>query len=260
MIVITTSSNPLIPRKSFIALSSATKNNQPFFRSAPALSTAYARVRPPEACLLLALFSSLLPSHFPSTIALFWALVKRLLLILVTAREVRRNCYRFGFVLESGRGGVQWSWPVGLLRLEPGTLTASSGFVSSSMEPSLASVVVHFGDGSRSVTVSSVLEGSKRRPGFCLGHGGVPLALSSHPSAREGSLDSSTVVFGGGSSEFLLGLGGGFKRCVTCTSSALVVYKACVRWSSSGASYSGDDKGSPGIRGNKENLTFSRSR
>ncbi|KAF3594905.1 hypothetical protein DY000_02026405 [Brassica cretica] len=58
-------------------------------------------------------------------------------------------------------------------------------------------------------------------------------------------------MFGGVSSELLLGLGDGFKRCVTlCTSSALVACK--VR-----AIYSRDDTGSPGIRGNKENLTFS---
>lgn len=39
-------------------------------------------------------------------------------------------------------------------------------------------------------TVSSVLEGGKRRHGFGLGRGGVPLASSYHPSASEESLDS----------------------------------------------------------------------
>ncbi|KAF2605878.1 hypothetical protein F2Q68_00045843 [Brassica cretica] len=50
----------------------------------------------------------------------------------------------------------------------------------------------------------------------------------------------------------LLGLGVGFKRCVaSCISLALVaIARLC------GTSYSGDDMGSSGIRGNKENLTF----
>ncbi|CAN6869146.1 unnamed protein product [Brassica oleracea] len=51
--------------------------------------------------------------------------------------------------------------------------------------------------------------------------------------------------FGGGSSELFAWLGGGFKRCVTLrTTRALVCY-------------SGDDPRNPGIRGNKENFTFS---
>ncbi|CAN6938391.1 unnamed protein product, partial [Brassica oleracea var. botrytis] len=47
----------------------------------------------------------------PSAVALFRALVKRLLLIPVTASEVRRNLLSIQLLLESRRGGVQWIWP-----------------------------------------------------------------------------------------------------------------------------------------------------
>ncbi|WZZ23526.1 hypothetical protein YC2023_006927 [Brassica napus] len=47
----------------------------------------------------------------PSAVALFRALVKRLLLIPVTASEVRRSLLSIQLVLESRRGGVQWIWP-----------------------------------------------------------------------------------------------------------------------------------------------------
>ncbi|KAL0785655.1 hypothetical protein Bca101_001901 [Brassica carinata] len=46
-----------------------------------------------------------------SAVALFRALVKRLLLIPVTASEVRRSLLSIQLVLESRRGGVQWIWP-----------------------------------------------------------------------------------------------------------------------------------------------------
>ncbi|KAG2269290.1 hypothetical protein Bca52824_063845 [Brassica carinata] len=42
----------------------------------------------------------------PSAVALFRALVKRLLLITVTAREIRRSLLSIQLVLESRRGGV----------------------------------------------------------------------------------------------------------------------------------------------------------
>ncbi|CAN6807680.1 unnamed protein product, partial [Brassica oleracea] len=47
----------------------------------------------------------------PSAVALFRALVKRLLLIPVTASEVRRSLLSIQLLLESRRGGVQWIWP-----------------------------------------------------------------------------------------------------------------------------------------------------
>ncbi|KAL0758440.1 hypothetical protein Bca101_074590 [Brassica carinata] len=84
---------------------------------------------------------------------------------------------------------------------------------------------------------------ARERLSFGLGRGGVALGPSYHPSAGEGSLIHHW--FGGGSSELFAWLGGGFKRCVTLrTTRALVCY-------------SGDDPRNPGIRGNKENLTFS---
>ncbi|KAF3580253.1 hypothetical protein DY000_02029096 [Brassica cretica] len=84
---------------------------------------------------------------------------------------------------------------------------------------------------------------ARERLSFGLGRGGVALGPSYHPSAGEGSLIHHW--FGGGSNELFAWLGGGFKRCVTLrTTRALVCY-------------SGDDPRNPGIRGNKESLTFS---
>ncbi|CAG7867906.1 unnamed protein product, partial [Brassica rapa] len=88
----------------------ATKTNQPSFQIC---SGVVRRVRarpaaggfPPSFSVFLFASRSL-----PSAVALFRALVKRLLLIPVTAREVRRSLLSIQLVLESRRGGVQWIW------------------------------------------------------------------------------------------------------------------------------------------------------
>ncbi|KAF8101059.1 hypothetical protein N665_0211s0046 [Sinapis alba] len=228
-------------------------------------SGASARVRPPELLLFPSLFSSLLPGHFPSVIALFRVLGRRFVLAPVTAREVCRSWCRFGLLWSSRRDDVQWSWPwscglaaaflwlwraasvcgtgnpfgvVGVRLLYAGAKVSSgSGFASEAypvvygrfklslvlrltfqdlllvigLIPSTrydigfslegcslvvnCFITVDTGDYfSSHCHRSSVLEGGKRHPDFRLRWGGVPLVLSSHPSADDVSLDSSLVV------------------------------------------------------------------